>query len=138
MENPYIIPVKPEKDDYSTVKGDMRHWAGGAYTKYVALLADYENQLKKHRLWQEGNVAGKAESDKAKDDLIQAFDENVAEAHRLLAEQTEIVGGLVEALQSYVISCGNTAYMAPREGVQKAYTLAKKVLEKAKANESPH
>ena len=48
------------------------------------------------------------------------------------AEKAEIVSGLVEALQSYVISCGNTAYMAPRDGVQKAYALAKKAMAKAK------
>ena len=44
----------------------------------------------------------------------------------------EIVDGLVEALSLYVVFCGNTAYMAPREGVQKAYTLAKGALDKAK------
>ncbi len=44
----------------------------------------------------------------------------------------EIVDGLVEALSLYVVFCGNTAYLAPREGVQKAYTLAKEALGKAK------
>ena len=76
--NPYLIPVKPEKDDYSTLKGDSRHWAGGKYTEYAALLADYEGQLEKHRLWHEGNVAAKA-------------------------EQTEIVSELVTALSFYLV-----------------------------------
>ena len=57
-----------------------------------------------HVGWEEGYVAGKAESDETKDDLIQALDENVDEAHRLLAEQAEIVSELVEAITATLTS----------------------------------
>ena len=72
MENPYVIPAKPDKDDYSTVKGDSRHWKAGAYTEYTDLLADYEKQLASHRLWDEGNIAGKAEQAEIVRELVEA------------------------------------------------------------------
>ncbi len=78
----------------------------------------------RHDAWNEGSASRDAE--------VTEHCEHIAKLATTVAEQAEIVSGLVGALQSYVISCGNTAHLAPREGVQKAYTLAKKALAKAK------
>ncbi len=88
-ENPYIVPVKPEKDDYSTVKGDSRHWAGGKYTEYAALLADYEGQLEKHRLWHEGH--------QSRDNEVALAVISIATLQNEVKSQAEIVSELVEA-----------------------------------------
>ena len=62
----------------------------------------------RHFAWAEGDATGyaraKAEQAKTKDDLIQALDENVDEAHRLLAEQAEIVSDLKATIVAYEIA----------------------------------
>ena len=56
MENPYVVPAKPERDDYSTLDGDMRHWVGDALIQYTEVTRAFEKQLAMHRAWDEGKA----------------------------------------------------------------------------------